>query len=251
MIALLHGAAYPLRALGVLRATPRLWRYVAVPILVNLVVAAVLYTVLLMAGLRAVDRLVAGLTGPAALLGAVLRLAVVVSLLVVVGLLLARLGIVLGAPWYGRLSERLETMLLGAPAPAQPLTARGVVGDLGRALGFEARKLALVATVGLGLLLANLLPVAGQLVAAAGGLGLGALVSCLDFFDGPLERRRWTFRAKLAYVRRALPASAGFGLACVALLAVPLLNLLAIPLCVAAGTLFVCERRPLLPPPPR
>ncbi|MDP8969388.1 MAG: EI24 domain-containing protein [Actinomycetota bacterium] len=248
MIALLDGAACPLRALRMLRRAPRLWRYVTGPILVNLVVGAVLYALLLVAVLRVLDPLVADLTGPAALLGAALRLLVVVALLVIVGFLLVRFGVVLGAPWYSRLSEQLEAMMLGSPPPMQALTLGGVARDLGRALGFEARKLSLVAAVGLGLLVANLLPLAGQAFAAAGGLALGALVTCLDFFDGPLERRGWSFRAKLGYIRRTLPASAGFGLVCVAFLAVPLLNLLAIPLCVAAGTLFVCERRSLLGP---
>jgi CysZ protein len=39
-----------------------------------------------------------------------------------------------------------------------------------------------------------------------------------------------------------LPASASFGFVCLALVSVPLINLLAIPVCVAAGTLFFCDR---------
>ena len=43
-------------------------------------------------------------------------------------------------------------------------------------------------------------------------------------------------------IRRSLPASAGFGLACLGLVSIPFVNLLSIPLCVAAGTLFFCDR---------
>jgi CysZ protein len=69
---------------------------------------------------------------------------------------------------------------------------------------------------------------------------------CLDMFDAPLERRRLGFRQKLALVRRCFPASASFGLVCLGLVGIPFMNLLAIPLCVTAGTLFFCDR--MLPP---
>jgi CysZ protein len=39
-----------------------------------------------------------------------------------------------------------------------------------------------------------------------------------------------------------MPASIGFSLVCLALIGIPFLNLLAIPLCVTAGTLFFCDR---------
>ena len=39
-----------------------------------------------------------------------------------------------------------------------------------------------------------------------------------------------------------MPASLGFGLVCFVLVGIPFLNLFAIPLCMAAGTLFFCDR---------
>jgi CysZ protein len=73
------------------------------------------------------------------------------------------------------------------------------------------------------------------------------VIACLDFFDPALERRRLAFRRKLGVIRRGLPASAGFGLVCFGLVSVPLVNLLAIPLCITAGTLFFVERLRGLP----
>ena len=40
----------------------------------------------------------------------------------------------------------------------------------------------------------------------------------------------------------ALPATASFGLVSLFLVSIPLLNLLTVPLCVASGTLFFCDR---------
>lgn len=233
-----------LAAADLLRRTPRLRRYVVVPILVNVVVAAVLYGTLLSVGLRLVDRVVGEVTGPLAGLAALLQVLVVILALLAVGFLLVRFGVVLGSPWYGRLSEEVEALRRGAERPARPFSLSGAGRDLARAVGYEARKLALVATLGLLLLAANLVPVLGQVAGTAGGALLAAVVACLDFFDGPLERSRLSFRGKLTAVRRTAPASLGFGLASAGLLAIPFVNLLCLPLCVAAGTIFIVDRRP-------
>lgn len=244
MTNLINGALYPFRALGTLLRTPRLWGYVVVPIVLNLVVAVALYGALLVVGLQGIDRLVAD-TALGAALSAALRVLLIVGLLIVIGFVLVRFGVVLGSPWYGKLSEQLEQMRTGRAAPpAEPLNPAGIARDLARAVGFELKKLALVLFVGLLLLLINLVPVAGQVISTVGGFALGATIACLDFLDGPLERRRLGFRQKLGAIRRMLPASAGFGLVSLGLVSIPLLNLISIPLCVTAGTLFFCDLGP-------
>lgn len=236
------GIIYPFRAFGIIARTPRLWRYVVIPIIVNIVVAAALYGGLLYGGLRWIDATVGAATGLAEAFAALLRVLLIIGLLIVIGFLLVRFGVVLGSPWYGKLSEQLELRQTGYAPPAEPLTARGIARDLWRALAFEAKKLLLVLVLGLLLLAANLVPGFGQIVGTIGGFGLGALVACMDFLDGPLERRRLRFRAKLRAVRRGLPGSASFGLVCFVLVSIPFVNLLSIPICVAAGTLFFCEQ---------
>lgn len=236
------GTTYPFRAFGVLLRTPALWRYVVVPVLVNLVVATLLYGGLLFLGLRWVDANVGAASGATAILAALLRVVLIIGLLIVIGFVLVRFGVVLGSPWYSQLSERLERQATGAAPPAAPLTVGGITYDLWRALAFEAKKLLLVIAIGLPLLLINLVPGAGQVAGTLGGFALGALIACLDFFDGPLERRRLRFRAKLQHVRATMPASLGFGLVCFGLISIPLVNLFSIPVCVAAGTLFLCDR---------
>ncbi len=241
--AAVSGVGSLVAAADLLRRTPRLRRYVVVPILVNLVVAAALYGALATAGLRVVDAVVGDVQGSLAALAALLQVVVLLLLLFVVGFLLVRFGVVLGAPWYGRLSVEVEALRTGQPSVDEPFTLRGAARDLGRAVGYEARKLTLVGGAGLGILLLNLVPVAGQAVGGAAALGLGAVVACLDFFEGPMERSKLPFAAKLGVVRRTAPGSLAFGAACVGLLAVPLVNLLSLPLCVVAGTLFVVDRR--------
>ena len=242
MAGLIAGASYPFRALAVLTHTPSLWGYVVVPILINVAAGTVLYLGLLLAGLRGIDALVAGLPAWAAVFGVLLRVLLVVGLLIATGFVLVRFGVVLGAPWYAKLSERLEQLRTGQALPDADSGLGSAARDLGRALLYEAKKLLLVVVVGGPLLLLNLVPVVGTVAAGVGGVALGATIACLDFLDAPLERRRLRFRHKLGVVRRSLPASAGFGLVCLGLVSIPFVNLLSIPLCVAAGTLFYCDR---------
>jgi CysZ protein len=238
----ISGLLYPLYAAAVLARAPRLWRYVLIPILVNLLVGATLYAGLLFAGFGAIDRLVAGLPAWATALGALLRILLIIGLLIGTGFVLVRFGVVLGSPWYTQLSAELELLRGGQPLPEQASGFSVALRDLGRALAFEFRKLLLVVAIGALLLLLNLIPVAGQLLSTVGWIALGTTITCLDFFDYPLERRLLGFRSKLGVIRRSLPASAGFGLVCLGLVSIPFVNLLSIPLCVAAGTLFFCDR---------
>lgn len=253
---LLTGATYPFRVLAVFRRTPRLWGYVAIPILVNFLVGVVLYAGLLFFGWDSVAYLMGSLTHwvdslitnlPRWLsildyliigVGWLLRLLLVVGLLLLTGFVLVQFGVLLGAPWYGQLSEQLEELRTGQ----LHIVEVGIVRDIGRAILFELKKLVLVVGVGSVLLLLNLVPGIGTLAATVGGFALATTLVCLDFMDAPLERRRLRFREKLRVVFRSLPASASFSWVCLVLVSVPLLNLLTIPLCVASGTLFFCDR---------
>ncbi len=253
---LLAGATYPFRALAMFRRTPHLWGYVTIPILVNFVVGVALYAGLLFFGWESVEGLLVSLSHwldslianlPAWLsflkfliigLGFLLHFLLVVGLLLLTGFVLVQFGVLVGSPWYGQLSEQLEELRIGQLQRVEV----GIVRDISRALLFELKKLVLVVGVGLLLLLMNLAPGIGTLAAGSGGIAIAAMIVCLDFLDAPLERRRLRFREKLGIVLGSLPASASFSLVCLGLVSIPLLNLLTIPICVASGTLFFCDR---------
>lgn len=253
---LLKGATYPFQALAVFRRRPHLWLYLIGPILINLVICIFLYVGLLMFGWQSledgmdnltlwVENLIANLPKwlvflEYLIIGAeyFLRFVLVVVLLVVVGFILTQFGVLLGSPWYGKLSEQLEKIRTGNLEVVEV----GIVRDIGRAILFELKKLALMVMVGGFLFLLNFLLGLGTIFASLGGLALTTTIICLDFFDAPLERRRLRFRQKLKIVLQSFPASFGFSFVCLILISIPLLNLVTIPLCVAGGTLFFCDR---------
>jgi CysZ protein len=245
------GFTYPLRSLRMLQRYPSLRPYVIAPIAVNVLLGGTLYAASVWWGLRLIDGWMARLMDwvqPAWLdvglqiLAPVIQGLLVIALFLVTGFGLLQFGVLLGSPFYGQLSEKLETLRLGQSPPVEPLSLGSVLRDLWRAVLFEVKKLLLLAVVGLPLLVVNLVPGLGTLLATVGGVALALVLLCLDMFDAPLERRRLRFRQKLAVVFRSLPASASFGLVCLGLVGIPLMNLLAIPLCVTAGTLFCCDR---------
>ncbi len=256
MRSLVAGATYPFRALLLFKEQPTLLSYLVVPLVLNIGIGAGLYagilrptwrwltgelntlTVWIDQGVTRLPEWLAFLAYAGDGLSWVIRIGFGLILLVLVGFLLAQFGALLGAPWYGKLSEKIEKRQTQGLVNIEV----GLLKDIGRALQFELSKLAITLVVGLGCLLLNLLPGLGALLATVGGVTLGATLVCLDFLDAPLERRRLAFRQKLSLVYRNLPATAGFGLVCLLLVSIPLLNLLTVPLCVASGTLFFCDR---------
>lgn len=251
--------AYPWQAFRLLTRTPRLWGYVITPILLTLGLALLLYGGLLPLAWQGVgtltqsalvpllgwiERLPNWLEGLGAVLtgfAVLVRVLATIVLFWLLGLVLTQLSVLLGSPWYGRLSEVLEQERI--PEQFQQLPpSPGFWSDLLRAIQFEGKKLFLTAIVFLMVLGLQFLPFAGQILGTVLSLLWGALLTCVDFWDGPLERRRYPFRRKLAWILGQFPGNLTFGLLCNLLISIPLVNLVTIPLCVAAGTLLVCDR---------
>jgi CysZ protein len=173
-------------------------------------------------------------------MGAFLHVVLVVLILYLVGLLVGRVGVVLGAPFYAKLAERIELMTLSAEEI--PDERDGSLMEIARALLYELKKIVMVLGVGALILAANLVPVAGQFAGLIGGGALAVVLVCLDAFDPPLERRRYKFRQKVGVVFQNLSVTLGFGIPAAFLAGIPFLNLLVFPLIMTAGTLIYCER---------
>lgn len=251
----LTGLGYPLRTFKLLRQNPQLLTYIIIPLGINIILGGLLYwqiwhlsngsvDVLRFYGRQWLDQInqliphvipyVLPLLKGLFWLGIWLWRLI---LLILTGFLLSQVGGILGSPWYGQLSEKLEKKLLGTLS----IQEVGLPKEIQRAIAFELKKLVLLIGVGLICFGLNFLPGIGTLLATAIGIGSTATITCLDFFDPPLERRRLKFRQKLAIIGKSLPSSAGFGLASLVWISIPLVNLVTIPLSVTAGTLFFCE----------
>lgn len=259
-LSLITGATYPLKALKLFYHNPPLRGYIILPVIVNIIVGISLYFGLVLPGLNQIDKTVLILGNQidewvanlpqwlhyldilANILGWLLRVGLVTGLLLIIGFLLLQFGGIFGAPWYGQLSEKVEELQTGQPAVLPPQTLTSSIQDIGRAILYELKKIGLQILIGLPLLLLNFIPGFGTLLFTIGGIALASTIVCLDFLDSPMERRRFRFRDKLKMILRTFPASGSFALVCFGLVVIPFLNLLAIPVCIAAGTMFFCDR---------
>ena len=250
------GATYPCRALILFIRNPQLLGYIVIPIIVNLIIAIAIYGGLLFFGLEFIaelkvdistrlGQLIADLPAWLSILnygvsGLIffLQFLLTIILLVATGFILTQFGVLLGAPWYGQLSEKLEKIRTGNIEIVEVSLAK----DLGRAVLYELKKIVLMIGCGIPLSIINLFPGIGTLIVTVGWFSLTTTIIGLDFMDSTLERRRLKFRKKLNLVIKSFPASASFALVCFFLISIPLINLFTIPLCVASGTLFVCDR---------
>jgi CysZ protein len=247
----LIGFTYPLRALRLFQKHKSLRPYVLMPLVINVLLGIALYSSGVWWGRQLVNRWTlrlidwlepAWLDTAVQVLAPVIQGVLILLLFVILGFVLLQFGGILGAPFYGQLSEKIEILRAGKVDTPESMGWGAIFIDIWRALMFEVKKLLLLALIGLPLLLANFIPGFGTLAATIGGITLASLLVSLDMFDAPLERRRLKFRQKLCIVFRALPASGSFALTCFFLVSIPLMNLLAIPLCISAGTLFFCDR---------
>ena len=255
----MDGITYPWKALRLLRNTPRLWTYIAAPIFVTVLIGLGLYGWAFLplwtrvqdatqtlsdpllktiaqfpAWLQGLELLIQGLVGVFQFLSAIV-------LFWLFGIVLTQLSVLLAAPWYGQLAEVLQVERMGKGVP-QGSTEGGFWADFSRAIQFELKKIGLTTIVG-GLIFGlQWIPLIGQIFGTTIAFIWGAILACLDFWDAPLERKRLSFRAKLGWIFKQFPHNLTFGWLCNGLVSIPVLNLLTIPLCVAAGTLFVCDR---------
>lgn len=250
------GVFYPFIALKMLWQNKNLWKYLVIPILINILVGIVTYILLLEPSVNfydnfannliiRVDQLIDNfpewlefITYIIVAIAVFLKGLIFVILLMIIGFIILQFGGILGSPFYGKLSEKIEILKKGK----LEIIEINFIKEIFRAILFEFKKILLTICLGIPFFLINFIPTFGNLISLIGGLSITLTIICLDFFDATLERKRLSFREKLKFVWGGFPLTIGFGLICLALISIPLINLIAIPICVSAGTLLVCDR---------
>ncbi len=250
------GIFYPFLALKMLWQNKTLWQYLIIPIFINIIVGIVSYLLLLDPGIKfydnfannliirvdqLIDNLPQWLEFLTYIIGAIalfLKGLIFVILLVIIGFIILQFGGLLGSPFYGKLSEKIEILKKGN----LEIIEINFFQEIFRAILFELKKILLTICLGIPFFFMNFIPGFGNLISLIGGLSITITIICLDFFDATLERKRLSFREKLKFVWGGFPLTIGFGLTCLGLISIPLINLIVIPLCVSAGTLLICDR---------
>ncbi|RTZ61361.1 MAG: sulfate transporter CysZ [Gammaproteobacteria bacterium] len=229
---LLAGAHFFLSGFGLIRQRG-LRRYALMPVLINILV----FGVLLYAGVIGMESLLSGwLPGGDSWWAQLLRalawlvFGAAAAALVFFGFTVA--ANLIGAPFNARLSERTEQLLRGSSANAGQVSP---FREIGYASAHESRKLLYFAVRALPLWLLTLIP-GVNLLAGPLWVLFTAWYMGMEYFDYPLSAHHRPFRELLAESRKYRALLSGFGLAAMAALMVPLMNLLVMPAAVAGAT---------------
>ena len=257
MTALFSGFCLPLEGGRLLMRERRLWGLTVVPIVISL--AAFLTAIASIVGFS--EEIYSGATGwmpaleagrwyawlwigPArlllGLLGAALFLAIA-GVGLVAAFLVASL---LASPFHDALSLRVERIVTGCVVDAQATGALDTLRDAARALREEARRtlffLGVTGTLaGLGFVIPG-----AQILAGPAILVFTIFFLPLDYAGFALDRRRLSFKARRRWLLAHRDAALGFGGAAFLACLVPGINLLAMPILVAGGTLLALRYPP-------
>lgn len=142
--------------------------------------------------------------------------------------------LMVGDPFYERISERVEARYGGAPeAVERPLWA-----GLRRTVSDSLRMVSLSLLVSVPVLLVGLVPVVGQVVAPVAGAAIGGWFLALELVGGPFARRGLWLAERRAALRAHRPLAIGFGVAVFVCFLIPLGAVVFMPAAVAGATLL-------------
>ncbi len=165
---------------------------------------------------------------------------VILLLLVVFFLIFSILARALAAPFNDLICEKTEELVTGRISEV-PFSPVRMIKDISRGVGHSLRLLGIYLGVLLPSLLLMLIP----------GIGFGffwgvtALLSsyllAYEYLGYPMDRRRYSFAQKRAFIRSRLGSALGFGFGNFAVASIPFLNLLLIPAAAVGGTLLFLD----------
>jgi CysZ protein len=216
----------------------RLWPLVALPFLLTLVAFAGVF----LAAFALRDRWLELLPAAGAL-RAVLAVLAHVALVVVAYFTFLPVASLIAAPFNEAIAEAVEEVLSGRRPP--PFSLARLARDLARTVVHEVRKLARYLLLASALALAAvLLPGVGAVIALVGGAALAARFAAYDALDATLSRWGWSYERKVSLLRRRRALCLGLGAAVAGLLAIPVINALALPIAAAGGASLALDAVP-------
>lgn len=150
----------------------------------------------------------------------------------------------IAAPFNGWLSERVEVHLRGGRGAEGE--QRGLMDEIVASFGAELRKLVYMALWAIPLLILFLIPVV-NLLAPPAWLAFGAWMMALEYVDCPLGNHGVVFSRGRGLIRQRRWVALGFGGTVMVFTAIPVLNLVAMPVAIAGATaLYVDEMTSLV-----
>jgi len=216
-------------------------KYFAVPFLLNIVILSSVVFFIYTAVYDPLFSLVEGSAWYNRLFEFVLAPLLVLLLAILIVLLYSVLGSVITAPFNDFLSQRVEETMTGARFD-EKLSIPAVVRDIFRVIGNVVKLLCLIVLIQLLLLFLHLIPAAGSVLYSVTGFLATSFFIGFQFFDFPLERRRYNFREKMAVAWRFKRTVTGLGSSMFLMTFIPVVGFLGLNIATVAAAMLFSER---------
>lgn len=236
------GIKLPLKAVRFIAAHPKMWPWMIIPALINIVLFVITAAALVMNAPELLGWLWAQPEATwlkvvwYAVLGVVLLASVVLSYFAV----LMAAGVV-ASPFNDQLSVITERELCGTVANARDgeSLVRGILRSIAISLITLVAYLACIVP----LLFLHLIPGLGSLLNTVLGTAVSAVFLSFEYSDAALDRQGFALREKIGRVRAQIDLAGGFGVGSALLMLIPVVNLLVMPVAVVGGTMLGIELR--------
>jgi len=230
---LFRGAGYPLRGLSLLMRDRKMILLSLVPFLISLLLYLVVLVLVASFGGRIMDLVIESGAWWRTIIRAILMVAMVCVFLLVFVFTYSILSLVIAAPFFELISAAAERAWTGQ-VREEPTGFKEILVDIWRSIT-EAVKFLLIEIV------LWILAIAGAPVSTVPCVALSAVVIGLEHMEGPMGRRRMTFRSKVGFARRHFWLLLGFGTVATVVLLIPVVGAACMPAGVVGGTLMFCD----------
>lgn len=235
------GFFYPFKAGKFLAGHPSLLRFIMIPFIINVLV----FSGLVYSGAHFFERFVVGMlpVGDAwywLILYYTLWVLAVAVTAVLVFFTFTVVGNLIASPFNDVLSEKTEELILGIKSD-EKFSLSQFWSDSVQILLLEIKKITVfVVLMGL-LFLLNFLPGIGNIIFAVLAFLLTVFFLVLEYLGFVAYRKRLSFKEQRHFIWSRFSLSFGFGTGVLALLTIPVLNFICIPLGVIGATLMWCD----------
>ena len=230
-------------AFSVISQNLSLARYIAVPLMINILLFGVGFFLLLSYRVEIIELIWAYPEESSfyVVLWYILGFFVMGVAMLVSYFLFTPIGCLIASPFNDSLSHAAEKVL----DPESDLEEASLTpGEIFKAIRKELLKLFILCLILAAGLLFNVIPGIGTVISGAFTITFGAWFLSLEYLDYPMSRYGFTMKKMTLAVNRNLWLCLGFGAGAMVLLLIPLLNLVCIPVCVVGATdLFIRLRR--------
>ncbi|WP_026973237.1 sulfate transporter CysZ [Aliagarivorans marinus] len=237
-IASKSGISYFFQGLNIIKQ-PGIRPFVVLPLLVNLLLFFGLYIYIFYNLGAWIDQILAELPSWLSWLKWLLWPLITATVLLLTGFSFGILANWIAAPFNGLLAEKVEASLSGENLGDTTIWA--VMKDLPRILKREWQKLWYWLPKALGLLLLFLIPAVGQTIAPLLWFLFTAWMMAIQYIDYPFDNHKVAFANMRDELKQDRLRNLGFGAVVVLLSSVPLVNILVMPIAVAAATAIWVE----------